>query len=42
MKFEHLKALNQARAERRAIALVTDLADGAQRLVRVDEGHWLS
>jgi len=37
MKFEHLKALNQARAERRAIALVTDLADGAQRLVRVED-----
>jgi xanthine dehydrogenase accessory factor len=37
MKLEHLKALNQARAERRAIALVTDLASGEQRIVRVED-----
>ena len=34
MKLDILKALNEERRARRAAALVTDLADGAQRLVR--------
>ena len=33
MRLEHLSALNKARAERRAIILVTDIASGDQRLV---------
>ena len=37
MKLEHLKALNAARRERRAAALVTRLSDGAQRFVRATE-----
>ncbi len=32
MRLDHLKILNAARAERRAIALVSDLADGTDRL----------
>ena len=34
MRLEHLKSLNEARAQRRAIVLVTDLASGDQRIVR--------
>jgi xanthine dehydrogenase accessory factor len=36
MKLAHLKQLNAARAERRAAALVTALADGAQRFVAAE------
>ncbi len=32
MRLDHLKTLNAARAERRAIAFVSDLADGTDRL----------
>ncbi len=34
MRLEHLQELNKARAERRAVVLITDVADGSQRLVR--------
>ena len=37
MKLEHLKALTAARRERRAAVLVTQLADGQQRLVTAAE-----
>lgn len=32
MRLDHLRAINTARAERRAVALVTDLEDGTSRL----------
>lgn len=34
MRLEHLRELNAARAERRAIILITDVAGGSQRIVR--------
>ncbi len=37
MRLEHLQALNLARAERRAVVLVTDVDSGAQRLVRGED-----
>lgn len=37
MRSDVLAALNDARAARRAAILITDIADGAQRLVREDE-----
>ncbi|MFV0279710.1 MAG: XdhC family protein [Rhodoblastus sp.] len=37
MKLDILRALNAERAARRAAVLVTDIADGAQRLVRAQE-----
>ena len=37
MKLDHLAVLNAERAARRAVALVTDLAGGTQRLVRAVE-----
>lgn len=36
MKLDILKALNEERRARRAAVLVTDMADGAQRLVKAD------
>ena len=36
MRLEHLAKLNAARAARRPIALVTDVADGGQRIVEAD------
>ncbi|MCW6509341.1 XdhC family protein [Lichenifustis flavocetrariae] len=37
MRLEHLAVLNQERAARRAVLLVTDLASGQQRLVKGDD-----
>ncbi len=34
MRLEHLRELNTARTERRAIVLITEVTDGAQRVVR--------
>ena len=36
MRLDHLKLLNEARAARRPIALVTDVADGTQRVVAAE------
>jgi xanthine dehydrogenase accessory factor len=37
MKLEILSTLNAERAARRAVAIVTDIASGAQRLVKAAE-----